>query len=139
MSDRKALVQRFYDEVAGKGNLDMVDEVLTEDFVEHEEFPGISPDREGVKQFFAYLRSAFPDVRLHAEETVEEGDFVTARLRITGTHEGEFLGVQPTGRQIDITGFDMLHFSGEQVTDHWGVTDVMALMTQLGAMPGPPG
>jgi steroid delta-isomerase-like uncharacterized protein len=131
----KARLRQFYDEVVNPGDLDRVDEFCTEDFVDHEEFPGISNDREGVKQFFRMMREAFPDLRVEVQDTIAEGDKVVGRIRMTGTHRGEFMGVPPTGKRIDVEGIDIVRVVGDQASEHWGVTDAMAMMQQLGAMP----
>lgn len=132
----KARVRQFYDEVVNTGDLDRVDEFCTEDFVDHEEFPGIPPDREGVKQFFAMTRAAFPDFRMDVEELIVEGDRVAVRATMSGTHQGEFLGMPATGRRFSVIAVDILRIVDEErAAEHWGVTDVMSLMQQLGAIP----
>jgi predicted SnoaL-like aldol condensation-catalyzing enzyme len=97
--DRKALMRRFYEEVVGDGNVDLIDELLTDDFVEHEEFPGLPPTKAGVKQFFTLLKQAFPDVTMTPEHLITEGDLAVARVRMRGTHQGEFMAsLPPEGR-----------------------------------------
>jgi steroid delta-isomerase-like uncharacterized protein len=134
----KHLMQRLYDELVNEGNLDVVDELLAETFEEHEEFPGIPPTREGVKQFFALFRTAFPDVTCEVEHMVAEGVFVSSHVRMHGTHQGEFMGVAATGRPFDVHVFDLVRFQDGLATAHWGVFDAMTLMQQLGAIPEPP-
>jgi steroid delta-isomerase-like uncharacterized protein len=135
--DSKAMMQRFYDEVVNAGNLDLIDELLADDFVEHEDFPGIPPTREGVKQFFALLRAAFPDGTMTAEDLIAEGDRVAARAKFRGTHQGEFMGVPATGRPVDVQLVDIVQFQDGVATAHWGVFDAMTMMQQLGAIPEP--
>ncbi len=138
-SDRnKRVMQRFYDEVVNEGNLDLIDKLLAEDFEEHEETPGIGPGREGVKQFFAMLRTAFPDVSCEVEHLLGEGVFVVARVRMHGTHQGEFMGVPASGRPIDVQVWDLVHLTDGVATAHWGLMDAMTLMQQIGVAPGPP-
>jgi steroid delta-isomerase-like uncharacterized protein len=133
----KAIMQRFYDEVVNAGNIDLIDELLSDDFVEHEEFPGLGADRESVKKFFVMFRGAFPDVRFTTEQMLAEGDLVAAHARVRGTHQGEFMGVPATGRSIDVQAVDIVSFANGKATAHWGVFDAMGLMQQLGAMPEP--
>src|SRR4051794_25364947 len=130
---------QFYEEVVNSGAVDRVDEFCTEDFIEHEEFPGISTDREGVKQFFQMMRSAFPDMRMTPQYMAQEGDHVMARFRFTGTHQGAFMGVPATGRRVDVGGFDEIRLTpdNERACEHWGTFDAMALMQQIGAIPEP--
>jgi steroid delta-isomerase-like uncharacterized protein len=132
--DHKAIATRFYDGV-NAGDLSVVDELVADDFVDHEEFPGIPTDKEGVRQFFVMFRAAFPDMRMEAREVLGDGDLVSARFVFTGTHEGEFMGLPATGKRVEVEGFDMVRLRDGQVTEHWGVMDAMALMQQLGAIP----
>jgi steroid delta-isomerase-like uncharacterized protein len=137
--DNKALMQRFFDEVVNGGNVDLIDELLTDDFVEHEEFPGLEPNREGVKQFFRTFRSAFPDGTFSVEEMIAEGDTVATRVTIRGTHEGEFLGIPATGRSVEVAAIDFVSFEDGKMTAHWGVGDMVSMLQQLGVMPPPGG
>ena len=131
----KAIVRRMYDEVVGQGKLDLIDELVDPDVVEHEEFPGIPPGREGVKEFFSMFRSAFPDLQFAVEDMVAEGDKVAARITIRGTHKGPFLDIAPTGKQITVDAIDIFRFASGKIVDHWVVTDQMIMMQQLGAIP----
>jgi steroid delta-isomerase-like uncharacterized protein len=133
----KQILERFFKEVVNAGNLDLIDELLSEDFVEHEEFPGLAPNRDGVKQFFAMWRSAFPDGSFTTEQMVAEDDLVTARVTVRGTHHGEFMGVPATGRAVEVQAIDIIRFADGVMAEHWGVFDAMGLMQQLGAVPGP--
>jgi steroid delta-isomerase-like uncharacterized protein len=133
----KELMGQFYEEVVNAGKLELIDDMLTDDFVEHEQFPGMTPDREGVKQFFGMFKAAFPDATFTPEQVLAEGDLVAARVRIRGTHQGEFVGVPASGRSIDVQAMDIVHFRDGIATAHWGVTDAMAMLQQLGAVPAP--
>jgi len=134
--DPKALVKHFYAEVSA-GNLDVIDDVLTEDFIEHEDFPGIEPNRAGVKQFFSLFRSSFPDLRLDPHEMVAEDDLISIRCTMSGTHEGEFMGLPPTHKRFEVEGIDMVRFRDGAFSEHCGVFDTLAMMQQLGAIPEP--
>jgi len=136
MSESKDLARRFYDEVFNAGELDRVDELLTPDFVDHEEGPPGMPDGiEGVKAFVAMYREAFPDLRATVEEMVEEGDKIAVRTTFTGTHDGDFMGIPASGRTISIQAMDVVRVVDGRAAEHWGVTDVMGLMQQIGAIP----
>ncbi len=130
----KALMRQIYD-VINTGDVDRADELLAEDMVEHEEFPGLDPGREGFKQFVRTFRSAFPDLRFEIEDMIAEGDRVAARVTMTGTHEGEFMGMPATGKQIRVSSIDIGRFENGKGAEHWGATDTMAMMQQLGALP----
>jgi steroid delta-isomerase-like uncharacterized protein len=135
--DNRALVRRFFDEVVNGGNIDLIDELLTDDFVEHEELPGVEPNRDGVKQFFRMFRSAFPDGSFTPEEMIAEGDTVAVRVTIRGTHQGEFVGVPATGKPVEVAAIDFIHCKDGKMTEHWGVGDMLSLLQQLGAVPAP--
>ena len=130
-TDNKALVQRAY-EVMGKGDFDALGALIAEDMVEHDVFPGIEPDKEGVLQFFKMLRSAFPDLAMTADDMIAEGDKVFVRATMTGTHQGEFMGMPATGRKIAVPVADFMRIEDGKLAEHWGVTDTGAMMEQLG-------
>jgi steroid delta-isomerase-like uncharacterized protein len=134
----KALVRRMVEEVFNRGNVSLADEFLAPDFVEREELPpGIPRDREGVKLLTTLLRSAFPDFKATLEDIVAEGDRVVIRQTWSGTHQGEFMGVPPTGRTVSFGVIDILRVAGGKCQEHWGQMDTMSLMQQLGALPTP--
>ncbi len=138
MADKKDTMRRFYEEIFGQGNLDLVDELATDDFVDHEEGPpGTPPGKEGTKAFVSMFRDAFPDIKAEVGEMLEDGDLVAARVTFSGTHDGEFMGVPASGKKVSIETIDIVRFDGDQVAEHWGVTDAMALMQQIGAIPEP--
>jgi steroid delta-isomerase-like uncharacterized protein len=136
--ENKQRLKEFYEEVVNAHDLSRLDEFLTDDFVEHEELPGIPPTKEGVKQFFAMMLTAFPDVTMSAEDVMAEGDKVWARIVIRGTHKGDFLGIPATGKSVEVQAVDMLSLRGGKAYEHYGVTDMMAMMQQIGAVPAPP-
>lgn len=134
----KAVVRRMVDEVFNQGNIEAADEFLAPDFAEREELPpGIPRDREGVKQISAAFRGAFPDFRASIDDIVAEDDRVVLRMTWTGTHEGEFMGIPPTGKSVSFGVIDVLRMADGKVAEHWGQMDNMGLMQQLGVAPGP--
>jgi steroid delta-isomerase-like uncharacterized protein len=114
-----------------------LDALLSDAFVEHEDTPGIPSGKEGLKQFVAMVHRGFPDVVFELADIASEDDKVWARLIVTGTHRGEFFGIPPTGRAINIGVFDICRIAGGQITEHWGVSDMMGMMRQLGVLPSP--
>jgi steroid delta-isomerase-like uncharacterized protein len=134
--DLKALNKHFYDEVFGRKNLDAIDEMLTDDFVEHILAPGQAPGRQGAKQFVAQLLRAFPDLEVVVENQVAEGDTVAAVLRMTGTHQADFVGVPATGRKVSVQVMDMVRVRDNRFSEHWGLADMGGLMARLGLAPG---
>jgi steroid delta-isomerase-like uncharacterized protein len=133
--DHAATLRRFYD-LINAGDVDGFGELLADDFVEHEETPGLAPTKEGVTDFFRMYIAAFPNLRMDAEDVLASGDKVVARVRVTGTHEGEFMGMPATGKGIDVQAIDIVRFGDDGLAhEHWGVFDAMAMMQQLGALP----
>lgn len=137
MSDLKALAMRVYDEVFNGGNLDLIDELLADDFVEHEQIPGLPANKEAPKVFMTMARNAFPDFRMTVQDVLQDGNKVIVRARAAGTHEGEFMGMAPTGKSFDISLIDIMEYEGDKMIGHWGVMDMAAMMNQLG-VGGPP-
>jgi steroid delta-isomerase-like uncharacterized protein len=114
-------------------------EYLAEDFVEHEEAPGLAPTKEGVRQFFTMYMAAFPDLRFEVEDILASGDKVVARVRCTGTHEGEFMGMPASGKGVSVEAIDVIRFGDDGLArEHWGVLDALGMMQQLGAIPASP-
>lgn len=136
MSERnKALARAIADQVWSRGNYDLVDELIAEDYVGH---PSEVRGTEGYKQFFADLRRAFPDVHFTVDDTIAEGNRVVVRWTCRGTHRGEYEGIPPTGRRAEFTGVDALSFVDGKATECWGQVDMLGLLTQLGVISLPP-
>ena len=133
--DNKALVRRFVDEVQSGGNTDLVDAICCPEFVNHSTPPGIPPDCEGVKILTAMFRGAFPDSYFTVEDMVAEGDKVATRKTFRGTHEGEFMGIPPSGRSVSMGLIDIVRISDGRVVEHWSMGDTLGLMQQLGVIP----
>jgi steroid delta-isomerase-like uncharacterized protein len=134
----KAVVQRFVDEVLNQGNVAAIDELLTPDFVEHEELPpGVPAGREATKAMFGMVHSAFPDFKVTVKHLFGEGDRVTLHMVWTGTQEGEFMGIPASGRRISLEVIDIIGMADGRMAEHWGVMDNMAMMQQLGVVPPP--
>jgi steroid delta-isomerase-like uncharacterized protein len=132
----KATAQRFYDEAINGGKMDLIEEFVSVDFVDHEELPGLGNDRESVKAFFGMLRTAFPDLKFAIEDVIEEGDKIVVRATMSGTHKGEFMGIPATGKSMSVNAIDIVRFAGGKVVEHWGITDSAAMMEQLGVAGG---
>lgn len=136
--DLKAIARRETDEIFNKGNLDIIDEIISPDYVGHDP---ASPEpirgHEGLKAMITGYRSAFPDISVTIEQQIAEGDTVVTRWTARGTHEGELFGIAPTGKQGTVTGISIERIvDGKVVEDHtnW---DTFGLMQQIGAIPTP--
>ncbi len=132
--ENKAAVQRFGEEAFNNGNLESSEELIADDIVDHDPAPGQAPGREGIEQFVTTMRSAFPDLQTTIDEIIAEGDYVAFRYTIEGTHQGEFMGVAPTGNRVSVTAMEMLRFADGKMVDRWGNTDQLGMLQQLGAI-----
>jgi steroid delta-isomerase-like uncharacterized protein len=135
----KELYRRFIEECFTGGNLDLIDEMVAADGVDHQAPPGTAPGVEGLKQFLSMFRSAFPDLRATVDQVIAEGDTIAARFTMSGTHQGEFFGIPPTGKRMEITGIDVVRFENGKMVEHWGNQDDLGMMQQLGVIPMPGG
>ncbi len=134
--ENKALVRRLFEESA-VGNLAVMDEVLADDIVDHSAWEGQAPGREGYKQALSYVFAAFPDARTLVEDQIAEGDKVVTRWTIRATHQGEFLDVPATGKQVTVTGISIHRIAGDKIVEEWTNLDMLGLLQQLGAIPQP--
>jgi steroid delta-isomerase-like uncharacterized protein len=121
------------------GDLDGFAALLSEDFVEHEGGPGLPPTREGTLAFFKMMQGAFPDMQMSVDDLIAGTSKTVARVTFTGTHQGDFMGVPPSGKRVDVQIIDIMRFDNAGlVCEHWGVADMMSLMQQIGAVPDGP-
>ncbi len=134
-ADLKQLNERFNDEVFRRKRIDAIDEMLTDDFVEHMPAPGQATDREGAKDFMRQMVQAFPDLDFVMENQIAEGDMVSSIGKMTGTHKADFMGVPATGKKISVPVMDTGRVRNGKFSEHWGLLDVPAMMTQLGVAP----
>ena len=137
--DHAMTMRRTYERI-GAGDITGFGELVADDFIEHEGGPGLPPTKEGTLEFFRILLAAFPDMRMDVEDLIASEDKTVARVKVTATHQGEFMGVPPTGTRVEVQLIDIMRFDDAGlVCEHWGVTDMLSLMQQLGVVPaGPP-
>ncbi len=132
----RQVAHRFYDAM-NRGDWEEIRDAVDPDFIDHELDPtmGLPEGREGVEAWMAMLREALPDLRMDVHDLIAEGDRIVARVRITGTNTGPFMGMPPTGRKVDVQTIDILRFEDGVAKEHWGVTDNQRMMEQLGLAP----
>src|SRR5262245_47699513 len=115
----KAIVRRWFEET-DRGNLAAIDDLLTDDYVDHNPpIPGLPGGREGVRQANVLLREAFPDASHTIDEQLAEGDKVMTRVTSRGTFRGTFLGFPPTGEVVEISGLAVHRLVGGRLAEHW--------------------
>ncbi len=133
MTEPETVLRRLIDEGFSGGNLDVADELVADDVVEHQSFgPDHPTGSEGVKSVMASLRRAFSDFRLEIVDLVVDGELVWSRNVGSGTNDGPFMGHPPTGRAMQIEVFDVVRVRDGKIVEHWGVPDRLGALFQLG-------
>ena len=133
----KAVVRRNTEEVQSLGNFNVFEELFADDFVDHTPQPNTTPDKKGVRDLYHRLRAAFPDFHAVIHWQLADGDRVTTYKTYYGTHDGSFLGIAPTHREIHFESVDVMRVQNGKITDHWGVGNLLSLLQQIGAWKPP--
>lgn len=136
-AENKAGFRRTYEELLNGGELSVADELVTPDFVNHEAPPGKDRGPESMRGLVTMLRTAFPDLHFTIGDLVAEGDTVAGRVTMSGTHEGSFMGMPPTGRSVRQDQMHIVRFRDGKAIEHWGVRDDLGMMRQLGVIAEP--
>ena len=139
MSDEnKALARRWFEELFNAQNLDVADEIVAQDHVAHDPLLiGLPPGPEADKHVVNLYHGAFPDAQITIEDQIAEGDRVVTRWTGRGTHQGELLGVPPSGNRVEIGGMTINRISGGKIAETWTNYDALGMMQQIGAVPEP--
>ena len=128
----KALVRRVVEELVNKGNFSLLDELVDSDYTYYEPTVGEIQGRDGYRSLVSMYRSAFPDVTLTINEQIAEGDKVVTHWTARGTHQGELMGVQPTGKQVTVQGVVISRIENGKLMQDFESYDVHGMMRQLG-------
>ncbi len=137
--ENKAVARRWFEDLFNAGNLEVADEIVASDHVNHDPtLPGVPTGPEGQKQVVNLYRGAFTNAHISVEDQVAEGDKVVTRWTGSGIHQGEFMGVAPSGNQVTVTGITINRVSGGKIAESWTNYDALGMMQQIGAIP-PPG
>ncbi len=137
LEQNKAVARRVFDEVWNGRNLDVLDEVLTDDYRNNTPEFGVTPDRQGVKQWTQGVHQAFPDGRFTVEEMVAEGDRVVTRWTAEGTHTQPFLEIPATNKRVKVAGVTMDRIEDGKIAEGWTYWDRLDLLQQLGVVQAP--
>ena len=131
-AENKAIIRKYLDEAWTKRNVNILDELMAPHYARY--LPGLDKplDREAQKQRLAGFFTAMPNLVFIVDDLFAEEDRVVFRITIQGTHEGPFLGVAPTGKQLTVTAIDIARLENGKIVDHWGQMDMAGLMRQLG-------
>ena len=135
-ADNKALASEYF-EAFGRNDFPALQRVVHPDVVYHTAPPGLSPGIEGYRELMAMYKSAFPDLEVTIDDVVAEGDKVAARFSSTGTHQGELMGIAPTGKEATVTGITISRLRNGKVVEEWTNWDTLGMLVQLGAVPEP--
>lgn len=133
----KAIARKYFEAFA-EGDLAWLDGHIAPDFIRHD--PGLPFEvrgPEGVRHLNSVFLTAFPDLRLDVEDVIGEGQKVLVRLTIRGTHQGELMEIEPTGKEVEVGVLDLFHIADGKLTEHWAAIDNLGLMQQLGVVPAP--
>jgi predicted ester cyclase len=132
----KALVRRWFAELDRGGDLDIIDELLPVDYVDHNPpLPDLPPGREGVRQAALTLRAAFPEAVHIIHDQMAEGDKVMTRLTTRATFRKEIFGYQPTGKVVEVSGIAVHRIIDGQLVEHWAHLDMAGFMQQIADAP----
>jgi steroid delta-isomerase-like uncharacterized protein len=135
--DNKALVRRAYEEIWGKGDFAVEQELVATDVVDHNAPAGLPPGLEGHHQGLVMFRNAFPDLQITLGDLIAEGDKVVDRWTMCATHTGPFMNIPPTGKQVTVTGMDISRIKNGKIVEYWHQEDMLGLLQQLGVIPVP--
>ncbi|MDX6380111.1 MAG: hypothetical protein QOI57_1135 [Rubrobacteraceae bacterium] len=136
--ENKAITRRFLEEIFTGGNLELVDELFAPDFILHDSsVPQEVRGVEALKQYITMYRTAYPDTHFTVEDQIAEGNEVVTRWTGQGTHQGELMGISPTGNQVTVTGIEVDRVSGGKIEESWVSYDALGMMQQLGIVPSP--
>lgn len=134
----KQIAARMPLEAFNQGRLEVVDEVLSPGFEDHDLPPGLPPGREGVKALISAVRSAFPDINNTIVQQIAEGDVVVNQIRVTGTMTGDFMGMKATGKSATWDAVHIVRLQDGRIAEHWAVQDQLGMLQQVGLAPAPP-
>lgn len=135
IEENKTIVRSLIDGLFTRGDLDAVDTYLATDFVNHDPPFGVSSDRDGMRAAAELVRKAFPDWHSDLHMLVGEEDIVVERFTASGTHQGELMGVTPTGNTVSLKGINIFRLRDGQVVEWWGRLDELGMFRQLGLAP----
>ncbi len=135
IEQNKALANRWTEEVWNQANPATIDDLCAANFVFNYAPPGMAPDRESYKKTVAMYHGAFHNMHLTNELVIAEGDLVALRWKGTSTHNGEFMGIAPTGKQVTMTGNSIARIAGGKIVEEWTEMDSLSMIQQIGAIP----
>ena len=135
VEENKAAVRRVWEEVMNKGDLAVADKLMATNYIFHAPGGVEANGPDGFKQFVTIYRTAFPDIHCTIDDMFGEGEKVVSRFTLRGTHNGDLMGIAPTGKTTAIAGIVISRFAGGKEVEAWGSYDSLAMYQQLGVTP----
>jgi steroid delta-isomerase-like uncharacterized protein len=132
--ENKASIQRWVEEAWNSGNFASAGEMYAANYILHDTTGPVS-GAEGLKQFITVFRTGFPDLHFTIEDMIAEGDKVAWRYTARGTHQGELMGIPPTGKPVAVTGMVYSRFANGKWAEDWSNFDALGMLQQLGVIP----
>jgi steroid delta-isomerase-like uncharacterized protein len=133
IEENKKIVRR-YQEIYNTNDLETLNEVVSEDLLTPKIMPGIPTGIEGAKAAHRMMLAGFPDYQTIIDDLIAEGDKVVARITMSGTNTGSFMGMPPSGKHVSFTGIYMARIANGKIVEHWGEEDGVSLLGQLGVL-----
>ncbi len=134
--DNKALVERYFDEVIAKRDLTAIEKYIPAGAIDHSVPPDSPQGAEGTRIALTNFFNAFPDFEDKIDFVIADGDKVVTHVKFSGTHEGEFQGMKPTGKHFTTNGIEVLRIADNKMVERWFWFDTMGMLQQLGIMGG---
>jgi steroid delta-isomerase-like uncharacterized protein len=137
IEENKRLARRAFEDLWNQGKLDTVSDLYDANQVSYGLGMEVPAGAEGIKQFISIYRTAYPDTHFTVEDQIAEGDKVVTRWTATGSHQGELMGIPPTGRRVTVTGITINRIVGGKIMETWNNFDALGQLQQLGVVPPP--
>lgn len=137
LDEHKQLARRIPTEIASKGAIEVIDEIFADDVVARTSHLGNAHGRDAFRELPQRMRGAFPDLEATVEEIIAEDDYVAMRVVLTGTHDGQFKNLEPTGKSFEIEHAIFLRIEEGEIVELWGQLDTFGLLRQLGVIDQP--
>ncbi len=137
--ENKALVHRFFQGAWNDFDLALVDEIISEDSIDHSPLPGHPPvGRDSFKAIIGMFHEAMPDLHMTTDDEIAEGDRVVHRWTLRGTSTGPFMGIPPVNKPVEMQGMTIVRVADGKIVERWAQLDQLGLLQQLGVVPPPP-
>lgn len=132
--ENKALVRRYYEDIVSTGRIEEVPRFISPDYVEVHDNCRFAIGLEGAQEHIRGVRRTYPDLRLTVEQQVAEGEWVVTRITMRGTHSGEWEGIRPTGKAVEVTAVNIDRVVEGRIVEHGGAANLLGPLLEIGAV-----